>query len=68
MEDRLTIKFELKTQKGYQPTKSISTQPPNKGSNVQPAKKTIILSLCSVVIRDEIIFLWSLLQTTSLRR
>ena len=24
---------------GYQPTKSISTQPPNKGSNVQPAKK-----------------------------
>lgn len=23
---------------GYQPTKSISTQPPNKGSNVQPAK------------------------------
>lgn len=67
MEDRLTIKFELKTQKGYQPTKSISTQPPNKGSNVQPAK-TIILSLCSVVIRDETIFLWSLSQTTSLRR
>lgn len=24
---------------GYQPTKSESSQPPNKGSNVQPAKK-----------------------------
>lgn len=24
---------------GYRPTKSISTQPPNQGSNVQPAKK-----------------------------
>lgn len=26
-------------QGGYQPTKSISPEPPNKGSNVQPEKK-----------------------------
>lgn len=28
-------KFNLNTKFGYQPTKSVSTQPPNKGSNVQ---------------------------------
>ncbi len=55
MEDRLTIKFELKTQKGYQPTKSISTQPPNKGSNVQPAKNdNTFLIQCGYPRRDNI--------------
>lgn len=55
MEDRLTIKFELKPQQGYQPTKSISTQPPNKGSKVQPAKNdNIFLIQCGCPRRDNI--------------
>lgn len=60
MEDILTIKSELKTQKGYQPTKSISTQSPNKGSNVQPAKNDDTFLVQCGYPRRENIFMESL--------